>query len=65
MEAGVDPQGRGQSFMLTPDAARQEIARLQRDPNFMAQYSDSEKDGHNAAIEKMQQLFGFAYPEQM
>lgn len=63
MEDSADTSGRGNSFTLTPDAARQEIARLQRDPNFMKQYNDSETDGHNAAIEKMQALFGFAYPE--
>jgi hypothetical protein len=63
MEDSADTSGRGNSFTLTPDAARQEIARLQRDPNFMKQYNDSETDGHAAAIEKMQALFGFAYPE--
>ncbi len=63
MEDSADTSGRGNSFTLTPDAARQEIARLQRDPNFMKQYSDSEVDGHQAAIEKMQGLFGFAYPD--
>lgn len=65
MEDSADTTGRGNSFTLTPDAARQEIARLQRDPNFMKQYSDSETDGHRAAIEKMQNLFQFAYPENM
>tara|TARA_R100000951_G_scaffold116773_2_gene130671 strand:+ start:11631 stop:12437 length:807 start_codon:yes stop_codon:yes gene_type:complete len=65
MEAGLEPTGESSSFgVMTPDAARQEIARLQRDPNFMQQYSDSEVDGHQVAIEKMQRLFGFAYPEE-
>lgn len=52
------------SFALTPDAARQEIARLQRDPVFMKQYSSTEMDGHREAIEKMQSLFEFAYPDE-
>lgn len=64
-ESRIDPQGRSQSFMLTPDGARQEIARLQRDADFMRQYSDAEVDGHKEAIEKMQQLFSFAYPDQV
>lgn len=51
------------SFALTPDAARQEIARLQRDPTFMKQYSSTEMDGHNEAIAKMQSLFQYAYPD--
>lgn len=55
--------GSSQGFALTPDAARQEIARLQRDGNFMRQYSDSQVDGHREAIEKMQNLFSYAYPD--
>lgn len=64
MEAGADTSGQGQSFQLTPAGAQQEIARLQRDPNFMNQYSNKDADGHQAAIEKFQQLFEFAYPDQ-
>ena len=64
MEAGVDTTGRGQSFQLTPESAQQEIARLQRDPNFMNQYSNKDTDGHAAAVEKFEQLFKFAYPDE-
>jgi len=56
-------QGENQ-FLMTPDQARQEIARLQRDGNFMKQYHDKESDGHPEAIEKMQRLFNFAYPDE-
>jgi len=50
------------NFALTPNAARQEIARLQRDSVFMQQYSSTDLDGHKEAIEKMQSLFEYAYP---
>ena len=63
MESGIEPTGESSQFTLTPDAARQEIARLQRDPNFMKQDNDSEVDGHQQAIEKMRDLFAYAYPE--
>jgi|TARA_R110000744_G_scaffold90294_5_gene175348 hypothetical protein len=65
LESGREPEGETSGFgVMTPDSARQEIGRLQRDPNFMKQYSDSETDGHTTAIEKMQRLFSFAYPEE-
>jgi len=63
-EASVNNGAGAASFALTPDAARQEIARLQRDPVFMKQYSSTEMDGHREAIEKMQSLFEFAYPDE-
>lgn len=62
-EGRIADGGGRRDFMMTPDAARQEIARLQRDPNFMKQYSSSETDGHKEALEKMQRLFEFAYPD--
>ena len=61
-EAGAEP-GEVKSFELTPQAAQQEIARLQRDPNFMNQYTDKESQGHAEAIKKMQYLYDYAYPE--
>jgi len=61
-EAGAEP-GEVKSFELTPEAAEQEIARLQRDPNFMNQYTDKEAQGHAEAIKKMEYLYGYAYPE--
>jgi len=62
-ESTADTGNGTSSFALTPEAARQEIARLQRDPTFMKQYSSTEIDGHNEAIAKMQSLFQFAYPD--
>ena len=65
MESGSEPTGMSTQFTMTPDAARQEIARLQRDPNFMKQYTDNEVDGHIQAIEKMRDLFSYAYPDEV
>ena len=61
-EAGAEP-GEARSFEMTPDSAQQEIARLQRDPNFMNQYTDKEAQGHAEAIKKMEYLFSYAYPD--
>jgi hypothetical protein len=61
-EAGAEP-GEVRSFEMTPDSAQQEIARLQRDPNFMNQYTDKEAQGHAEAIKKMEYLFSYAYPD--
>ena len=61
-ESGAEP-GKPQSFEMTPDSAMQEIARLQRDPNFMNQYTNKEADGHTEAVKKYGRLFEYAYPE--
>lgn len=60
-EANAEP-GAPRQFEMTPDSARQEIARLQRDPNFMNQYTNKEADGHNEAVKKYSRLFEYAYP---
>lgn len=60
-EAGAEP-GDVKSFEMTPETAMAEIARLQRDPNFMNQYTDKEAQGHEEAIKKMQYLYDYAYP---
>jgi hypothetical protein len=60
-EANAEP-GAPKQFEMTPDSARQEIARLQRDPNFMNQYTNKEADGHNEAVKKYSRLFEYAYP---
>ena len=39
------------------------LKNLQRDPNFMNQYTDKEAQGHAEAIKKMEYLFGYAYPD--
>lgn len=62
-EGVINEGGTRRDFMMTPDSARQEIARLQRDPNFMGQYSRSDVDGHAEALAKMQRLYEFAYPD--
>jgi len=49
---------------MTPDQARQEIARFNRDPEFMKAYQDSENQGHSEAVEKMNALFQLAYPDE-
>lgn len=61
-EAGAEP-GKPQSFEMTPESARAEIARLQRDPNFMEQYNNKETDGHKEAVKKFGRLFEYAYPD--
>ena len=61
-EAGAEP-GKPQSFVMTPESARAEIARLQRDPNFMEQYNNKETDGHKEAVKKFGRLFEYAYPD--
>jgi|TARA_R110001592_G_scaffold13613_1_gene62250 hypothetical protein len=63
-EGGAEP-GKPQSFEMTPDSAKAEIGRLQRDPNFMNQYSSKSADGHDEAVKKYRSLFEYAYPDQI
>lgn len=63
-ESTVTDGAGASNFALTPNAARQEIARLQRDPVFMKQYAATDTDGHKEAVEKMQNLFDYAYPDE-
>jgi len=64
-ESGATLGEGAQGFALTPNSAKQEIGRLTGDPVFMNQYHDSEEPGHAQAVEKMQGLYQFAYPEEV
>lgn len=48
---------------LTPEAARADIAALEKDTNFMQSYLNQTDTGHEEAVKKMKNLFNFAYPE--
>lgn len=62
-EAGVDG-GDGGTFHHSPDQARQEIARLQTDPDFMKAYQDRAHPSHGESVRRMSRLYQEAYPEQ-
>jgi hypothetical protein len=65
MQESLTQPGQAGGFTLTPDAARQEIARMQRDDKFMAAYLSPATEGHTEAVKKMHELFGLAYPEEI
>ena len=52
------------SFTMTPDQARQEIARYNRDSDFMQAYNSGDHGGHAEAVAKMNNLFQLAYPDE-
>jgi hypothetical protein len=52
------------SFTMTPEQAKQEIARYNRDSDFMTAYSSGDHQGHAAAVERMDSLFKLAYPDE-
>lgn len=64
MQEALASPGQSRSWTMTPETARQEIARMQRDEAFMKSYMTPAATGHKEAVQKMQDLFGFAYPEQ-
>ena len=64
MQESLASPGQTTSFTLTPDTARQEIARMQRDKEFMTAYMTPGSTGHAEAVKKMQDLFSFAYPDE-
>jgi len=51
-------------FIMTPDQAKQEIARYNRDQTFMAAYGSGDNPGHAEAVNKMNSLFKLAYPDE-
>lgn len=55
-------QDRG--FIMTPDQAKQEIARYNRDQTFMSAYQSGDNPGHAEAVKKMDSLFKLAYPDE-
>tara|TARA_R100000234_G_scaffold119919_1_gene104340 strand:+ start:4131 stop:4985 length:855 start_codon:yes stop_codon:yes gene_type:complete len=61
---GKPDTGADRSFIMTPDQARQEIARFNRDPEFMKAYQNGDNPNHSEAVEKMNALFKLAYPDE-
>tara|TARA_Y100001951_G_scaffold101763_1_gene107195 strand:- start:177 stop:1025 length:849 start_codon:yes stop_codon:yes gene_type:complete len=53
--------GRTSKSVLTPEQAKNEIAQLHGNPEFMASYH-GKGVGHEEAIKRMQELHDFAYP---
>ena len=64
MQEALATPGQSRGWTMTPDSARQEIARMQRDNDFMTSYMTPGATGHAEAVKKMQDLFGFAYPDE-
>lgn len=64
MQEALATPGQSRGWTMTPDTARQEIARMQRDDQFMKAYMTPGATGHAEAVKKMQDLFGFAYPDE-
>lgn len=64
MQESLSAPGQSRGWTMTPDTARQEIARMQRDKDFMQSYMTPGSTGHAEAVKKMQDLFGFAYPDE-
>lgn len=52
----------GNSFISTPEQAKNKIAQLHADDKFMAIYNSKTHPEHNAAVQKMSDLFKQAYP---
>lgn len=52
----------GTEGMKSPMEAKQEIASLQQDKNFMAAYTDRRHTGHKDAVERMRGLYELASP---
>jgi hypothetical protein len=65
MQEALASPGQSRGWTMTPDSARQEIARMQRDKEFMNSYMTPGATGHKEAVQKMQDLFGFAYPDEV
>ena len=51
------------SFTMTPGQAQAQINDLKGDDQFLKAYMDQSSPGHKGAIEKMQRLMKYAYPE--
>lgn len=61
---GVADSTSQRSFTMTPDQARQEIARYNRDGDFMNAYNNGDHTSHAEAVQKMNNLFQLAYPDE-
>ena len=61
---GRSDSAQQRGFIMTPDQAKQEIARYNRDQTFMAAYQNGDNPGHGEAVNKMNSLFKLAYPDE-
>lgn len=60
----IGKAGSGADALNSPTEARQNIAALQADPEFMKAYTDRRNVGHAAAMAKMTALYAQANPQQ-
>ena len=61
---GKSDTASARAFTMTPDQAKQEIARYNRDGEFMKAYSSGDHTGHQAALDKMNSLYKLAFPDE-
>ena len=61
---GKSDTASARAFTMTPDQAKQEIARYNRDSTFMEAYSSGDHTGHQAALDKMNSLYKLAFPDE-
>ena len=61
---GRSDSAQQRGFIMTPDQAKQEIARYNRDQTFMSAYQNGDNPGHAEAVKKMDSLFKLAYPDE-
>lgn len=54
--------GGGGADVFSPTEARQQIAALQGDPQFVKAWTDAKAPGHADAVAKMSRLYEFAHP---
>lgn len=50
------------NFGVTPQEAKQKIAHLKRDPDFMKSYRSATAPGHREAVQEMRNLYEIAFP---
>lgn len=62
-DVGLGGSGAG-SLVMTPDQAKGKITELLGSPDFQKQYTDKSDPAHNAAVQKMAELFKYAHPEE-
>lgn len=62
-DPGIGGSGAG-SLIMTPDQAKGKITELLGSPEFQKQYTDKSDPAHNAAVQKMADLFKYAHPEE-
>lgn len=62
-DPGIGGSG-AQGLVMTPDQAKGKITELLGNPEFQKQYTDKSDPAHNAAVQKMADLFRYAHPEE-